>query len=570
MQAGSGSLGLRRAARQWRLALGALAIALTALVTYASTRRFGFIYDDYWTVVGNVHLGKPLRELLAAALSGRSVEWNMPDATRPLMGVSLWLDRQLFGLTPAGYHLHSVALYALACVLAGALAFGVLRSFVPALVAGLAFAVLPIHVEAVAAVNYREDLLAAIGWFGAAAVAFWPVRGSCRGQALACGALWAIALLAKESALIAPAFVAVLMLARRPSVLGAQVVPPAALVGAIVGALWLNWRYGLSRLGEQIPTASYASWAERLARTARFELVSAWKSLVPLGPRPERDKLAEPHWLWCIGLLVAVMLIVLLARQRRLRVPAAAGALALVSPLCTSPLFAPVNELADRYWFMGSFGAALLLGWTVHVVRMRGALLAALVLLGGLGVASSRASSVWASEADLWTAAVQSAPASARAWAALSRVHRIAGQRELAERTMDRALALRPGYVSAQAAQILTLLWFGDLDAARRQLARMDPNASMPGETLRSARRCASAVDAGAAAACARRTVPLGLVLGDTERLRVVSERLLQLPLQGSLVGSRDISAAGSARPPARDSGTGSGIAAGADAGAAR
>jgi len=486
-----------------------------------------------------VHLGKPLRELLAAALSGRSVEWNMPDATRPLMGVSLWLDRQLFGLAPAGYHLHSVALYALACVLAFALAFGVLRSFIAALVAGLAFAVLPIHVEAVAAVNYREDLLAAIGWFGAAALAYWPVRGGCRGQVFACGALWAFALLAKESALIAPAFVAVLMLVRRPNVLGAHVVPPLTLVAGAVAALWLNWRHGLSRLGEQIPTANYASWSERLARTARFELVGLWKSLLPLAPQPEREKLAEAHWGWCLGLLLVVVTLALLARRRRLRVPAAAGALALVSPLCTSPLFAPVNELADRYWFMGSFAAALLLGWLVREVRVRGLLLAVCVLLGGLGVASSRASSVWASEVNLWTAAVQSAPASARAWGALSRVHRIAGQRDLAERSIERALALRPGYVSAQAAQVLNLLWFGDLEGARRELARMDADASMPGESLRSARRCASAMDAASAAACARRSVPVGLVLGDTERLRAVSEQLLSVPLEGAAPPAR-------------------------------
>jgi hypothetical protein len=552
-------LALRGAYRRWRFAFAALAITVTAFITYARTRDFGFIYDDYWTVVGNVHLGKPLRELLAAALSGRSVEWNMPDATRPLMGVSLWLDRRAFGLAPAGYHLHSVALYALACVLASALAFGVLRSFVPALVAGLAFAVLPIHVEAVAAVNYREDLLAAIGWFGGAAVAYWPVRGSCRGQAFACGALWAVALLAKESALIAPAFVAVLMLVRRPSVLGPHVVPPLTLVAGSVAALWLNWRYGLSRLGEHIPTANYVSWTERLARTARFELVGLWKSLVPLWPQPERDKLPEAHWAWCLGLALVLVLLVLLGRRRRLRVPAAAGALALVSPSCTSPLFAPVNELADRYWFVGSFAAALLLGWVVHRARVRGVLLAALVLLGGLGVASSRASSVWGSEVDLWTAAVQNAPASARAWVALSRVHRIAGQRELAERTMDRALTLRPGYVSAQAAQVLNLLWFGDLEGARRELARMAADASVPGETLRSARRCASAADAAAAAACAQRTVPVGLVLGDAERLRAVSERLLQIPLAVTPGGGAPASGAQvTARPafePARDAG---------------
>jgi hypothetical protein len=506
-----------------------------------------------------VHLGKSLRELLAAALSGRSVEWNMPDATRPLMGVSLWIDRQLFGLAPSGYHLHSVALYALACVLVFALAFGLLRSFVPALVAGLAFAVFPIHVEVVAAVNYREDLLAAVGWFGAAALAYWPVRASCRGQAFACAALWAVALFAKESALIAPAFVAALMLIRRPNVLGAHVVPPLTVVAGGVAALWLNWRYGLSRLGEQIPTADYESWAERLTRTARFELVGLWKSLVPLGPRPERDKLGDAHWAWCVGLVVVVVVVVVLARQRRWRVPAAAIALALVSPLCTSPLFAPVNELADRYWFMGSFAAALLLGWALHQIRMRGALLAALMLIAGLGVASSRASSVWASEVDLWTVAVQSAPASARAWVALSRVHRIADQRELSDRTIERALSLRPGYVSAQTAHVLNLLWFGDLEGARRQLARMDADASVPGESLRSARRCAAAGDAGAAAACARRTVPVGLVLGDTERLRAVSERLLQVPLEGLAAESPSALPSGAARPPALDAGADAG-----------
>src|SRR6185295_8428611 len=77
--------------RRHRLAIGSLAVAAVAFFTYARALGFGFIYDDYWTVVTNTHLDKPLRELVSAALSGRSVEWDMPDATRPLMGVSLWL-----------------------------------------------------------------------------------------------------------------------------------------------------------------------------------------------------------------------------------------------------------------------------------------------------------------------------------------------------------------------------------------------------------------------------------------------------------------------------------------------
>ena len=84
-----------------RLLQGALLVACVAALAYGPSLDHGFIYDDYWTVVSNRHLDKELPELLRAAASGRSVEWKMPDATRPLMGVSLWWDRQFSGLSPA-------------------------------------------------------------------------------------------------------------------------------------------------------------------------------------------------------------------------------------------------------------------------------------------------------------------------------------------------------------------------------------------------------------------------------------------------------------------------------------
>jgi len=149
-----------------------LLVACVAALAYGPTLDHGFIYDDYWTVVSNRHLDKELPELLRAAASGRSVEWKMPDATRPLMGVSLWWDRQFSGLSPAGYHFDSLAQYALVSALAFALAFALLRSFAGALAAGLAFALMPLHSEVVSAVNYREVLLSTAGIFAAAAVCF--------------------------------------------------------------------------------------------------------------------------------------------------------------------------------------------------------------------------------------------------------------------------------------------------------------------------------------------------------------------------------------------------------------
>ncbi len=519
---GAARAGCQRA----RFALGAALVTLVAFVPHSRALAFGFIYDDYWTVVSNTHLDKSYRELVAAAVSGRGVDWNMPDATRPLMGLSLWCDRRLFGLSPGGYHLHSLGLYALACVLVFLLAFGLLRRFLPALGAALVFAALPLHVEVAAVVNYREDLLAAVGVLGALVLSFWPARGDWRFRSVACGLLWGYALLAKESALIAPALVAVLAIVRRPSFLRPGVALPPSLVCGAVAALWLNWRFGVSRLGEQIPTASYASWSERLLRTGRFEVISAWKSFAPFAPRPEREPLGSANVAWLLALVLLLAALVWLQRRRSTRVLAAAGAFALVAPLCTSPLIAPLNELADRYWFVGSLAAGLAVGWLMTSLPRRAGLSVMALLVVGCSVASWKASAVWASEIDLWSFVVQTAPGSARGWTALSRAHRLADQEELADRTIERALALKPGHVPAHAARVLTSLWFGKLDAARAQLRALE-NRDMHGDSLRAARRCSTAATAGAAQACARRTVPAGLILGNPDKLRAVSEHML-------------------------------------------
>src|SRR6185503_10071192 len=144
---------------------------------------------------------------------------------------------------------------------------------------------------------------------------------------------------------------------------------------AAVLALWLNWRFELSVLGEQIPRADYASWLERGLRTARFELWSLWSSLVPLRAHPEYDPLSDPSWLWVVAAFGLVALLVGLAWRPRTRPAAGVLGVALLAPLFTSPLFGPTNEIADRYCFIASLAAALGLGWGFHELVRRQALL---------------------------------------------------------------------------------------------------------------------------------------------------------------------------------------------------
>ena len=276
-------------------------------------------------------------------------------------------------------------------------------------------------------------------------------------------------------------------------------------------------------------------WTERVLRTARFEVLALYKSFLPFGPRAEGEPLGPAHAAWALGLVASVLAIAWLARRRGTRVLAAAGAVALVSPLFASPLVAPRNEVADRYWFVGSFAACLVVGWLLALAgpRRSGALALAL-LVGSCCVASRRATNVWGSEVALWTHMAQTAPGSHRSWTGLSRVHRLADQEALAERTLARALALKPDHLPAQAARVFGQLWFGKLEAAREALRVIGARDGLHGASLRIVRRCAMASSPEAARSCVRRTRPPGMVLGDPERLRVISEHLLRQPVQGA------------------------------------
>lgn len=154
------------ASARMRLTLG-IAIVLAAVTWLAFGRavveRFDFLYyDDHDYVFTNAHV--------AAGISWESLTWAFRPTTRvasnwhPLTLVSHMLDCQIFGLASWGHHLSNV-LWHTANVL---LLFGLLRKMTGAVwrSAGVAaaFAWHPLHVESVAWIAERKDLLCAFFW----------------------------------------------------------------------------------------------------------------------------------------------------------------------------------------------------------------------------------------------------------------------------------------------------------------------------------------------------------------------------------------------------------------------
>ncbi len=139
-----------------------LVLAVLVAAVFRPVLDHGFIdLDDADYITGNpiVRDGLTARGLAMAFTSRHAANWH------PLTWISHMLDVQLFGLKPAGHHAVSLLLHlAAACLL-----FVLLRSTTgvtwPGLAVAALFAVHPLHVEPVAWLSERKEVLSAVFWW---------------------------------------------------------------------------------------------------------------------------------------------------------------------------------------------------------------------------------------------------------------------------------------------------------------------------------------------------------------------------------------------------------------------
>ena len=135
--------------------LMAALLALVTLALYWPAMRHDFVYDDkfYVTLNGHVQKGLTMENVKWAFSNPVAANWH------PLTMLSHMLDCQLFGLKPWGHHLTSVLLHAVNTVLV----FLLLRRLTGAMWRSVTVAALfglhPLHVESVAWVSERKDVL---------------------------------------------------------------------------------------------------------------------------------------------------------------------------------------------------------------------------------------------------------------------------------------------------------------------------------------------------------------------------------------------------------------------------
>ena len=144
-----------------KITIALVLVAATLLVFWQAGNHDFFILDDQLYVSKN--------PAIQGGLTMDGIRWAFTDTEttgnwHPLTWISHMLDIQLFGIDPAGHHLVNVGLHAantlllflVLCTMTGAL----WRS---AVVAAL-FALHPLHVESVAWIAERKDVLSTFFW----------------------------------------------------------------------------------------------------------------------------------------------------------------------------------------------------------------------------------------------------------------------------------------------------------------------------------------------------------------------------------------------------------------------
>jgi tetratricopeptide (TPR) repeat protein len=220
------------------------ALLTVIVVAYLPAMRGDFVWDDEDYVSGNV--------TLRSAEGLRSI-WLDPAATPqyyPLVFTSFWLEYRLWGLAPAGYHITNLVLH----VAAGIILWQVLLllSIPGAWLVAAIFAVHPVHVESVAWITERKNVLSGVFYLSAMLVYLHfaldaPDRighgRPLRRYAAAC-TLFLLALLSKTVTASLPAALLLLIAWKRGRVRSRDVwlLLPLFVAGATMGVVtvWLE------------------------------------------------------------------------------------------------------------------------------------------------------------------------------------------------------------------------------------------------------------------------------------------------------------------------------------------
>ncbi|MGK2963652.1 MAG: tetratricopeptide repeat protein [Gemmatimonadaceae bacterium] len=440
-----------------RTLIVALGLIAACVAVFASVRHHDFVYYDdpkYITENPIVQAGLTSRGLAWALTTGTDANWF------PLTWVSHMLDVQLYGLNAGGHHVTNLILH----IASTLLLFAVLLWMTGALgrsafVAGL-FALHPLHVESVAWVAERKDVLSTLFWMLTLGAYVWYTRQPRVNRYLLVLALFAAGLMSKPMLVTLP-FVLFLLdhwpLDRKSmpfAKLVREKVPLLAIALASSIVTFIVQRKGgavggldayplVLRIGNAL--VSYVTYMGRMLWPARLtafypypetlsggKVLGAVVILAGISFFAIRSARRRPYlivgWLWFLGSLVPVIGLVQVGNQ----------------------------AMADRYTYVPLIGLFIIIAWGAHDLLARWSVQRiALPIVGTLALAVcaivARAQvQHWANSSALWTHALRVTDENYVAHNNLGLAFMGQGRIDEAVIQYNEALRIRPNYTIAR------------------------------------------------------------------------------------------------------------------------
>jgi Flp pilus assembly protein TadD len=440
-------------------------LVVLTLAVYARVATFDFVgFDDLGYVKDNAHVLNGLtREGVVWAFTTTSqANWH------PLTWLSLQLDAQLGGASPRVFHATNVVLHVVnALLLFYLFARMTGRVWRSALVAGL-FALHPLHVESVAWISERKDVLSTA--FGLVACHLWlrSLDGPRVGSRWLAVAAYAASLLAKPMLVSLPILLLLFDLwpLRRAEPWRRLLVEKAPLI-ALAAASCVVTSFAQSGGGVMRSLTQYPL-PVRVANAAVSYLLYFAKAVWPTKlsvyyPYPYGG---IPAWVIAASFLTLAVATIACFRAR-MRAP-----YLLVGWLWYLVTLVPViglvqvgsQAMADRYTYVPLIGPFVMLAFGLPDISRRAAPVRAIaaaavgILIATLGIAAFRQAGFWRDSVRLFTRAIDVTTDNAVAHTLLARALFDRGQIDAAVAHCAEAVRIAPGMADAESNLVRGLL----------------------------------------------------------------------------------------------------------------
>lgn len=440
-----------------KIFLWTLLIASIAVSVYANSLGNAFVFDDLAFIVKNDFIKDWNNLKIFFTSDYLKLTPSAADPQRPVMTISLILDYLVWGLNPKGFHLTNIILHAINSIavlyLLHALTCGKL---IVSVVTAVAFAIHPIHSEAVNCISFREDLLVTFFYLGAIILFLRGIRRPVGKKSFlaASAVFYLLSLLSKEMALTIPLAILLVHISTEKSLavvvkekwfyatLFAISIIYLAFLLFFIGSLEQSLRgmHGVGKFSLNFPIISGILFY--YLRLAIFPV-----NLNAAHDFPRYASFLEINALMSAAVIVAIFLIGLYFIKRR---PLLSIFVCwfFITILPVSGIVPIIDPVAERYLYLPSIGPIALIGLMIgNIWRTRKssyALAASIFLLILLVPLTFKRNEIWREDYSLWKDVVKRTPWNYLGHQSLAMAAYRKGNTDEAISALKEALELKP------------------------------------------------------------------------------------------------------------------------------